>query len=92
MALTQIETSISDFQWSPDAARIAFHAPTPESKERKERKEKYGDFEIVDEDITMHALWLVDIHSKRPRQSSSSQTAVWSVMIGLRTENNWLWN
>ncbi|MFC1715276.1 S9 family peptidase [Candidatus Poribacteria bacterium] len=66
--LTKSETSVSGFRWSPDGSQIAFHAPEPESKERKERKEKYGEIEIINEDITMSQLWIVDVRTKRSKQ------------------------
>jgi dipeptidyl aminopeptidase/acylaminoacyl peptidase len=55
--LTHAETSISAFHWSPDGTMIAFTAPDPESKEHKQRKEKYGDLELVQQDYSMVHLW-----------------------------------
>ena len=63
--LTQSETDAIDFRWSPDGSRIAFHAPAPESEALKERREKYGDFEIVDFDVPRNLLWIVHVGSKR---------------------------
>jgi dipeptidyl aminopeptidase/acylaminoacyl peptidase len=63
--LTKSETNVSWFRWSPDSSRIAFHAPAPESKALKDRKEKHGEFEIVDEDIRMSQLWIIDVRTKR---------------------------
>src|ERR1051325_2609045 len=40
--LTALETGVSSFAWSPDGRHIAYTAAEPESKERKERKDKYG--------------------------------------------------
>lgn len=66
--LTQSETNVSGFRWSPDSTKIAFHAPRPEPKELKDRKEKYGEFEIVDEDVAMNWLWIVDTRFRRISQ------------------------
>src|SRR5215475_4017128 len=41
MQLTSFETGINSFAWSLDGRRIAFTAAEPESKARKDRKEKY---------------------------------------------------
>ena len=59
--LTSLETGVSGFDWSPDGRRIAFSAADPESKSRKERKEKYGEFEIVKADYTHTHLWMIDV-------------------------------
>jgi dipeptidyl aminopeptidase/acylaminoacyl peptidase len=60
LQLTNVETGVNSFNWSPDGKRIAFTATEPESKARKERKEKYGDYEIVKSDYTMTHLWMID--------------------------------
>lgn len=59
--ITNVETGVRNFQWSPDGKRIAFSAPDPESAEHKARKKKYGDFQIVDGDYTMTHLWVLDV-------------------------------
>jgi len=59
--LTSLETGINAFAWSPDDRHIAFTAAEPESKARKERKEKYGEFEIVRGDYVMTHLWMIDV-------------------------------
>jgi len=58
--LTNIETGVSALSWSPDGRRIAFTAADPESKARKDRKGKYGEFEVVQADYTFTHLWMVD--------------------------------
>jgi dipeptidyl aminopeptidase/acylaminoacyl peptidase len=59
--ITNVETGVRNFEWSPDGKRIAFSAPDPESAEHKARKKKYGDFQIVDGDYTMTHLWVLDV-------------------------------
>ncbi|HEX8183351.1 MAG TPA: S9 family peptidase, partial [Blastocatellia bacterium] len=61
--LTTIETGVSSFSWSPDGRRIAFTAAEPDSKARKERKEKYGEFEVVKGDYTLTQLWMIELPS-----------------------------
>lgn len=60
-AITASETAVGDFRWSPDGKSIAYTAPEAESKSKKERKEKYGEFEIVEGDYANAALWVVPI-------------------------------
>ncbi len=57
--LTSSETSVSSFQWAPDGKTIAFTATDPESPAMKQRKEKYGEFEIVQKDYAMTHLWTI---------------------------------
>ncbi len=52
---------MSGLDWSPDGKYIAFMAPDPEDKARKARKEKLGDFQVVESDYTMTHLWRVEV-------------------------------
>jgi dipeptidyl aminopeptidase/acylaminoacyl peptidase len=64
--LTAEDNGVGAIAWSPDGASIAFTSAGPESKARKDRKEKYGDFEIVGGDYVMNHLWLVKIPAEVP--------------------------
>lgn len=57
--LTSFDGGVGAFHWSPDGKHIAFTSPGPESKARKDRQEKYGEFEIVGGDYVMNHLWLI---------------------------------
>lgn len=59
--LTESKTSIANYRWSLDGKVIAFTAPSPESKAMKERKEKYSDYEVFEEDYAQNHLWKVDV-------------------------------
>ncbi|MGC1416253.1 MAG: S9 family peptidase [Candidatus Acidiferrum sp.] len=59
--LTKVETGVSNFDWSPDSKKLAFTAEDPESKAMKDRKEKYGEFQVVHADYTMTHLWTIEI-------------------------------
>jgi dipeptidyl aminopeptidase/acylaminoacyl peptidase len=48
--LISLENGVSSIEWSPDGRRMAFTAADSESKARKERKEKYGEFDIVQDE------------------------------------------
>ncbi|MDP8981737.1 MAG: S9 family peptidase [Acidobacteriota bacterium] len=64
--LTGEENGVNNFDWSPDGTTIAFTSTGPDSKPRKDRKEKYGDFEIIQGDYTMVHLWIVKAPSEIP--------------------------
>jgi len=59
--LTHFEGGVNDYQWSPDGRRMAFTSTGGEAKSKKDRKEKYGDFEIVEHDYTMVQLWTLNL-------------------------------
>ena len=59
--LTGVETGVAGFAWSPDGRSIAFTAADPESKARKDRKEKYGEFEVVQSEYTFTHLWMINV-------------------------------
>jgi dipeptidyl aminopeptidase/acylaminoacyl peptidase len=59
--LTAHGAHIDTFHWSKDGLSIAFTAPVPEAKPFKDRKEKYGDYEVVESDFDEAQLWVVDV-------------------------------
>ena len=61
--LTNLETGVSAMSWSPDGASVAFSAADPETKTRKERKERYGEYEVVQTDYTFTHLWTINVTS-----------------------------
>jgi dipeptidyl aminopeptidase/acylaminoacyl peptidase len=61
LALTRSETGVSGFEWSPDGKHIAFTAADSESKAMKERKEKYGEFVVVEKEYVHTHLWVIDV-------------------------------
>jgi dipeptidyl aminopeptidase/acylaminoacyl peptidase len=59
--LTKVETGVNIFKWSPGSVKMAFSADDPETKAMKDRKEKYGEYEVVHADYTMAHLWTLEI-------------------------------
>jgi dipeptidyl aminopeptidase/acylaminoacyl peptidase len=59
--LTKVETGVNIFAWSPDSKKMAFSSDDPEPKAMKDRKEKYGEYEVVHADYTMAHLWTMEI-------------------------------
>ncbi|WP_321477934.1 S9 family peptidase [uncultured Paludibaculum sp.] len=59
--LTSGDAEVQSYEWAPDGKRIAFTSTGPESKDKKDRKEKYGEFEDVGGDHTYSHLYVVDL-------------------------------
>src|SRR5277367_4981957 len=59
--LAKVETGVTNLAWSPDSKKLAFSAEDPEPKAMKDRKEKYGEYEVVHADYNMSHLWTLDI-------------------------------
>ncbi|HEX3119025.1 MAG TPA: hypothetical protein VHP80_08015 [Candidatus Acidoferrum sp.] len=59
--LTRHDTDVQDFDWSKDGRQIAFTAAAIESKADKDRKEKYSDYEVFEEDYKQSQIWTVDV-------------------------------
>ncbi len=59
--LTEHETDVAEFHWSKDSKQIAFLASDPESKPQTDRKEKFSDYEVFEQDFSQSQLWTVDV-------------------------------
>jgi dipeptidyl aminopeptidase/acylaminoacyl peptidase len=64
--LTTEENGVESAAWSPDGSSIAFTSSGPDVKAKKDRKEKYGEFEIVGGDYTPIHLWQVRVPADPP--------------------------
>ena len=59
--LTESATGVGGFHWSNDSNYIALTANAPEGTSSKDRKKKYGDYEVVEEDYRQNQLWSVNV-------------------------------
>jgi dipeptidyl aminopeptidase/acylaminoacyl peptidase len=62
--VTKSETGVTNFKWMPDGKSFLFTASDAPTKEMKDRKEKYGEFEIVKSEYEMTNLWLQPLEGK----------------------------
>jgi len=65
-ALTAEENGVGGFGWSPDGAWIAFTSSGPDAKWKKDRKEKYGEIDVIGGDYQMSHLWRVKVPAEMP--------------------------
>src|SRR3954453_9583207 len=59
--LTAEENGVVDFVWSPDGKTIAYLAKPGDSKATKDRRDKYGDFEVIGNDYAMQHIFAVAV-------------------------------
>jgi dipeptidyl aminopeptidase/acylaminoacyl peptidase len=59
--LTNAETGVAGYDWSADGKTIAFTAAEPVSKAAKERKESFGDFDVVRKEYSFSHIWTFDV-------------------------------
>src|ERR1043166_2641303 len=59
--LTKSETAIGNFNWSDDGKTIAYTANEPTAQPLKDRKDYYGDYDVVREGYTYVHLWTLDV-------------------------------
>jgi len=59
--LTAAETAVTGFMWSPDSTKILFSATEPATQPQKDRKEHFGEFEVVRRDYDHVHLWTIDV-------------------------------
>ncbi|MEO1652885.1 MAG: S9 family peptidase [Bacteroidota bacterium] len=71
--LTQQKGNITRFAWSPDGQQIAFIQSPPESPADKDRKKKFGDFAVEDQEIKYNQLFLMDFRPDYLGQSPTPQ-------------------
>lgn len=62
------ETSITNFQWSPDGTFILFRANDPEGEDEKARKESGRDINVEDDPGRPNHLWLLDVEAGEARR------------------------
>jgi dipeptidyl aminopeptidase/acylaminoacyl peptidase len=59
--LTKSETAIGNFAWADDGKTIAYIASEPTAQPLKDRKDYYGDYDVVRQGYTYVHLWTLDV-------------------------------
>ena len=66
VALTAEENGVGGVGWSPDGNWIAFTSTGPDAKAKKDRKDKYGEFYVVESEYDYNHLWRVKVPKEMP--------------------------
>ena len=64
--VTTEENGVGAMTWSPSSDAIAYTSTGPDPKALKDRKEKYGDYVVIDGDYRMMHLWLLNLPADMP--------------------------
>ena len=64
--ITDEDNGVGAIAWSPAGGAIAFTSTGPDPKTMKDRKEKYGEFDIIGGDYKMNHLWQVKVPGEIP--------------------------
>jgi dipeptidyl aminopeptidase/acylaminoacyl peptidase len=59
--LTKSESAISSFSWSEDGKTIAYTATPAAAQPLKDRKDYYGDYEVVRDGYSYVHVWTIDV-------------------------------
>ena len=65
-ALTAEDNGVGGFAWSPDGAWIAFTSSGADAKWKKDRKDKYGEIDVIGGDYQMSHLWRIKVPAEMP--------------------------
>jgi len=71
--LTAVKEGVQSFRWAPDGRRIAFTRSAPEPETNTQRKERYGEFAIEDQEFQQTHLWLARVPAAGGAAAPDSQ-------------------
>src|ERR1043166_3221139 len=71
--LTKSETGITNFSWSEDGKTIAYTATPGTAQPLKDRKDYYGDYDVVRDGYSYVHLWTVDMAEAMKAPSAGKQ-------------------
>jgi dipeptidyl aminopeptidase/acylaminoacyl peptidase len=80
-AITDVKSSVSNFEWSPDGMSIAFAMADAKSDDEQKNDKAKNDFRWMDENVKMSRLYVVsvakDANGKRePRKLTTENYSV----------------
>lgn len=67
--ITNVADNIGGYEWSPDGTKILFTMTPAEKKEDKKRKEKFGAFEVDDNEYKLGGLYQISFDPDQPKPS-----------------------
>jgi dipeptidyl aminopeptidase/acylaminoacyl peptidase len=74
--VSKSETAAIAFKWMPDGKALIYTATDADTKAMKDRKEKYGEFEIVKSEYSMTHLWLQPLDGKAAQLTKGTEFSI----------------
>jgi dipeptidyl aminopeptidase/acylaminoacyl peptidase len=74
--ISKTETAVNAFKWMPDGKALVYTAADADTKAMKDRKAKYGEFEIVKSEYDMTHLWLQPLDGKATQITTGNDFSV----------------
>jgi dipeptidyl aminopeptidase/acylaminoacyl peptidase len=71
--LTRSETAVGNFSWSDDGRTIAYTAGEPTAQPLKDRKDYYGDYDVIRAGYNYVHLWTIDVAEAMKAPSPGKQ-------------------
>jgi dipeptidyl aminopeptidase/acylaminoacyl peptidase len=69
--ITKMENGVDEFEWAPDSKHFAFTAEAAEPQAMKDRKESFGDYQVIHADYVQMHLWWAEL----PATDAAGRTA-----------------
>lgn len=79
--VSKSETPVANVKWMPDGKSLVYSAPDADSKDMKDRKEKYGEFDVVKAEFTMNHLWVLPLDSSARQLTKGKDFSVTAFSI-----------
>jgi dipeptidyl aminopeptidase/acylaminoacyl peptidase len=76
--VTNSETAVRNFRWSPDGNWIAYSATDAKTEEEKKAEKEGRDWQVVDQSYKHHRLWAVEVATGEAHQVVTGSMSVWS--------------
>ena len=73
--ISATKENILDFDWSPNGNQIAFTQAENKEKTDKARKDKFGDYEVEDNEFRLNRLWLMNFEPDKITEVKLPQLA-----------------
>ncbi len=73
--ISATKENILDFDWSPNGNQIAFTQSENKEKTDKARKDKFGDYEVEDNEFRLNRLWLINFEPDKITEVKLPQLA-----------------
>jgi dipeptidyl aminopeptidase/acylaminoacyl peptidase len=71
--LTKAETAVGGYEWSRDGKSILFTASEPVTQPLKDRKEHFGDWEVVRREYAHAHIWTIDVAEAMKAPAAGTQ-------------------